>query len=267
MPVLQRPDGVEIHWEARGEGPTVALAAYWNYLPGVYGEFLDNLAADHRVVTYDARGTGASTRQGPHDMDTGADDLAAVIEAAGAPAVVVAVSDSCNRAVRVGAGRPDLAAAVLAGGAAPISLEELAETEALVASPTVVKAFTEQLETDYRGGLRSLLAPANPQMSEEEVRERVARQVEYCPSETAGARLRAWAGDDPLPYGQEMGARLTMFFGAEVAGPWFPRGETMVELLGRLLPEMRRVELQNGLVSAPELAAARVRELSVSLRA
>ena len=60
------------------------------------------------MARYDARGTGESTRAGPHDIETSAADLAAVIERAAAPAVVITVGDGLNRALRVAAQHPDL---------------------------------------------------------------------------------------------------------------------------------------------------------------
>ena len=61
---LQRPDGVEIHWEEQGQGPLVVVVhqLLWSF-PQVYAELIGDLARDHRVVTYDARGCGASTRR------------------------------------------------------------------------------------------------------------------------------------------------------------------------------------------------------------
>ena len=41
---------------------------------------MDLLAEHHRVVTYDLRGIGSSSAQGPYDMETDAEDLAALIE-------------------------------------------------------------------------------------------------------------------------------------------------------------------------------------------
>jgi pimeloyl-ACP methyl ester carboxylesterase len=107
VPLLEREDGVGIHWEERGEGPLVVLAPYAIFHPSVYDPVATDLATDHRVVRYDDRGTGESSRQGPYDMHTGAADLMEVIEAAGSPAVIVGLGDSCHRAVRACAERPD----------------------------------------------------------------------------------------------------------------------------------------------------------------
>ena len=46
----------------------------------MFDGLIDDLVTDHRVVTYDLRGSGQSTRQGPYDVDTDAADLAALIE-------------------------------------------------------------------------------------------------------------------------------------------------------------------------------------------
>jgi pimeloyl-ACP methyl ester carboxylesterase len=80
MARLERPDGVELHWDQRGEGPLVVLAPYWSGHPGVYEALLADLARDHRVVTWDARGTGESTRTGPYDMETDCSDLEAIVD-------------------------------------------------------------------------------------------------------------------------------------------------------------------------------------------
>src|SRR5919109_4834608 len=119
MARLERPDGVELHWEKRGEGPLVVMAPYWSGHPGVYEGLVSELARDHHVVTWDARGTGGSTRAGPYDMKTDCADLEAIIEQAGKAAVVICTADGANRGVRVAARRPDLVAAVAALGTAP----------------------------------------------------------------------------------------------------------------------------------------------------
>jgi pimeloyl-ACP methyl ester carboxylesterase len=113
VPDIERDDGVVIHWEQAGEeGPLVLLTSYWSMHPSVYDPIIAELEGDHRVVRYDDRGAGESTKQGPYDLDTAAADLAAVIEAAGPPAVIVAQADGTNRAVRVAHERPELVSAI-----------------------------------------------------------------------------------------------------------------------------------------------------------
>jgi hypothetical protein len=101
MPQLARPGGVMIHWDGLGSGPLVLLAPNANSEPSVYDPLEAELIGDHRVMRYDDRGTGASDRAGPFDMETGADDLEAVFEQAGAPGVVVTIGDAVHPAARV----------------------------------------------------------------------------------------------------------------------------------------------------------------------
>ena len=46
------------------------LVPYWSGQPGVFEGFLSNPSRDHRIVTWDARGTGDSTHEGPYDVET-----------------------------------------------------------------------------------------------------------------------------------------------------------------------------------------------------
>src|SRR3954454_21524287 len=108
MAELGRPDGVSIHYEVRGDGPLVALASYWSWNPGVFTDLLAELERDHRVLTYDMRGCGGSTRRGPYDLETDCGDLEALLETVGGPATLIAVTDSANRGAKVAARRPDL---------------------------------------------------------------------------------------------------------------------------------------------------------------
>jgi pimeloyl-ACP methyl ester carboxylesterase len=261
VPTLTRDDGVEIHWEERGDGPLVILASYWQSLPSVF----DNLIAElggHRVVTYDARGTGRSTRRGPYDMETSAGDLAAVAEASGGGAMVVAVVDASNRAVRVADAHPELVSTVVAAGTPPVSRDLFRDSDSLAASDNVIEAFLEMLESSYRGALRALVPAANPQMSEEEVDRRIDEQAEYSPREVAVAGARAWVEDDPVEAARRIGERLLVVYSEEMAGPWLPPGSEMAEIVGRALPKARLIEVADGIVSRPDLTAAVVREVT-----
>lgn len=267
MPFIERPDGVKIHWEESGSGPLVVLALYVNSHPSTYDPLAAELGGDHRVVRYDDRGTGASDRTGPYDMETGAADLEAVIEEAGGPAVVVTLADTTHRAVRVAARRPDLVDALILPGGSPAGRKELAGSEAMVASDSVVDAFLSMGERDYRGALRTVVAAANPQMSEDEVRERVQLTVDYLPQETAVARWRAWADDDTSEAGRECGDRLWLLYSEDMSGGWFPAGEEGRRLARRLFPAAHVEEVEDGMVSRPDLIAGVVRRVTSKPRA
>src|SRR5579859_4985224 len=85
MPKVRVEEGVEIAWESRGEGdPAVLLimglggrAADWNDV------FVDALARDRRVVLFDNRGTGTSSKpEPPYTLARMTDDAIAVLDAA-----------------------------------------------------------------------------------------------------------------------------------------------------------------------------------------
>ena len=262
MPRAESPDGTELHWEERGEGPAVIVTPHAWALPELFEPLADELARDHRVILYDARGTGGSSRRGPHDMDTGAEDLAAVIEdAGGAPAVAVGMADSANRAIRTAAARPDVVGGVVSL-AAPIGRERIEDTDSLVASPMVVDAFIEMVAKDYRGGMRPLLAAANEQMSEDEMRERMDRQIAHVPQDVAVERLRAWAGDDAVEEARALGDRLWLLTSPVTAGPWFPSSEVLHDVLAKLIPDAHLEEIEDGIVSRPDLTAEVVRRIT-----
>src|SRR5215212_623072 len=266
MPRLERGDGVELHWEKRGEGPLVILAPYWSGHPGVFEDLLGDLARDHEVVTYDARGTGSSTGAGPYDMATDCADLEAVIDAMGSDAVLLALADGANRTTRVGAARPDLVAAVITLGTPPLDRGALGGADGMIASDTVVEAFFDLLETDLRPAMRTVLRANNPQMEEEELGERVRFQVDYSPLEPTLARVRAWAQDDPLDAARELGGRLWILAAEDTGGPWLPPRADTERLIAKLLPDARMRRLEAGPLSRPDLTADMVRQVRAELR-
>jgi pimeloyl-ACP methyl ester carboxylesterase len=269
VPELERPDGAKIHYEVRGEeGPPAIFTPHWTWSPGVWAELLDDLARDHRLITYHLRGTGQSSRVGPYDMETDVGDLEAVVEQIGGPALVFGTADSSNRAVRVGAGRPDLVSAVVCFGAGPISRAELGEREAMLSSDSVVSAFIDTFERSYRAGLRTLVEATNPQMSEEQLRERVDAQAEFSPQDATVARLRVWVADDPVEAARSLGDRLWIFSAGSVAGPWLPDRDELERMTAKSLPDAHlKPAVEPGPVSAPGPTADAMREVSAPLRA
>ena len=261
MPRASASDGVGLHWEERGAGPTVLLVSHWTLHPMLWGPLIAELENDHRVVRYDDRGTGESDRVGPYDLGTGAADLEAVAEAAGGgPAVAVGLMDGTNKAARVAARRPDLISHVVGAGGAPIGRRVLSASDAMIGSNTVVGAFMQQLETDYRSAIRGIVESANPQMPQDEVRARVAGQVAHVPLEAAAARVSEWADDEASEGpGRELGDRLVVLLSTHITAGWWPGPEIMEPILHRHFPEavVRRVE--NGIISRPDLTAAEIR--------
>jgi hypothetical protein len=137
----------------------------------------------------------------------------------------------------------------------------------MAASDTVVNAFLSMCETDYRGALRSLVTAGNPQMSEDEIRERVRMQADYQSQETTVARLRAWVDDDAVEDGRACGDRLWLLSAESIGGGWFPAGREAMELSRRLFPDAHVERIEDGIMSRPDATAAVVRRVTAPLRA
>jgi pimeloyl-ACP methyl ester carboxylesterase len=267
MPRLTVDDGVELHYSERGSGPLVVLVSYWSFHPSVFGPISDELAGDHRVLSYDDRGTGLSTRRGPYDLDTATADLVAVIEATGEPATLICSADGANRGVRAATARPELVEGVIAVGGAPLGRDKFTGIDVLASSEGVVEALLAQVETDYKGTLRGILAATNTQMDEAELRARIDAQVEHVPQEAAAARLRIWAHDEPLELALATSDRLWVLVSEIQTGGWFPAGRQLAEVVARELPDARLVAVSDGMVSRPDETAAVVREITAAIRA
>jgi pimeloyl-ACP methyl ester carboxylesterase len=261
MPHVERPDGARLHLEGTGDGATIVLAPYWSGHPTVFAGLIADLARDHRVITWDARGTGESTRAGPHDIETDCDDLEAILEHLGGAAGVIGVANACNAVVHVAARRPELVDTAFALGAGPFSRAEFASTEGMIGSDSVIAAFLEMLQRDYRGALRTVIAATNPQMSEEEIRERVDLQVAYCPQEAAATRVREWADDDPTESAAGLGDRLWIVSAPDVAGPWLPSMEERRRIIAQTMPNahFEATDEESGPVSRPDVVANLIR--------
>jgi hypothetical protein len=103
--------------------------------------------------------------------------------------------------------------------------------------------------------------------SEEELRERVRSQIEYCPPEAAIPLFEAWFADDATSWAREIGDRLWAIYSDEMGGPWFPPARELKAVIRRQLPEARMSEVADGIVSRPDLTAAIVRQVTAGARA
>jgi pimeloyl-ACP methyl ester carboxylesterase len=262
MPGVERPDGVEIHWDGQGRGPLVFIAhqILWSY-PKVYAELISDLVRDHRVVTYDPRGCGLSSRRGPYDAETDAADLLAVVEAAGGDAVALAVGYGYNLVARVAADRRDLISDVLSvqpAAAAMLPRSELKDSGVIAASDSVIEMLMTMLSTDPRTALRTVVAATNPELGENQLRERVERVSAYISAEAALDRAQAWLQDDPSEQARVLGDRLWILHGE--AEPLFEGA--LAARVAELYPKAHLEQNPGGPISRPELTAAWVRRLT-----
>ena len=261
MAELRIDDGVVLHWDERGvqDGPLLVAATQFSAPPSVFEGLWADLARDHRLVTYDLRGVGESTRVGPYDLDRDARDLAQLIEGvADDRATVIAFGDGANRGVRAAVDHTDLISHVVGPAGNPLGREAARGATGLASSAGVLALLQEQITRDYRAAIRTIVSSANPDWDEETVRQRVELNVEYCPQDAAAARLANWINDEALEHSRTLGDRLWII--THDNNPWFPR-----ELSGRtreLVPEARVIELDDGPITRPDLHAAVIREAS-----
>jgi non-heme chloroperoxidase len=131
MSTITTDDGTELYYKDWGEGPAVTFSHGWPLSADAWdGQMLFLAEHGFRTVAHDRRGHGRSSQPSSgNDMDTYADDLAAVIEALGLDDVtVVGHSTGCGEVTRyLGRhGTARVSRAVLISGVPP----HLAPTEA-----------------------------------------------------------------------------------------------------------------------------------------
>jgi pimeloyl-ACP methyl ester carboxylesterase len=68
VPLTENADGTTLHWHEWGSGPCVLVAGIAYGYPAMVRGLVADLAADHRVLLPDLRGTGRSSRHGPYDL-------------------------------------------------------------------------------------------------------------------------------------------------------------------------------------------------------
>jgi len=79
-----RSDGVALHYETAGDGPTLAFVGDVGFGAWQWAWQFDALAGPFEALVYDLRGTGRSDApDGPYDVATLVGDLEAVLSAAG----------------------------------------------------------------------------------------------------------------------------------------------------------------------------------------
>jgi non-heme chloroperoxidase len=136
MSTIKTKDGTEIYYKDWGSGPVVTFSHGWPLNADAWdGQMLFLAQNGFRCVAHDRRGHGRSTQASSgNDMDTYADDLAAVIEALDLSAITMIGHSTGGGEVaryigRHGTGR--VAGAVLIGAVPPGLLKTPANPEGL----------------------------------------------------------------------------------------------------------------------------------------
>ena len=109
--------GARLHTEVRGSGPLLVCVVGGNGDPTVFGPLADILASRWTVLTYVRRGFVRSPLDGgvgPDKLGDDVEDLAALIEHHGGPAVVLGSSSGAIVVLELLVRRPDLMRAAVA---------------------------------------------------------------------------------------------------------------------------------------------------------
>src|SRR5438477_373642 len=86
---------------------------------------------------------------------------------------VSSTSGTSPRSSLLGAARPDLVrSVVITGTAPPLGSRELIGVEGFAGSTEVIDGLVQLIESDYRTAVRAVLSGTNPEMSEDELRDR-----------------------------------------------------------------------------------------------
>jgi 3-oxoadipate enol-lactonase len=169
-------DGGALAWESAGEGPDVVFLHPGLWDGRVWDEQFGVFSRTYRVLRFDFRGYGRSSRPEPGRSYSHVDDLEAVMDAA-----------SVERTALVGCSM---------GGSTAIdfALEYPSRVSALVLASSGMNAFDDRLTPEEEAELELLDAPVVEAMEAGDI-ERAER-----------ARLRTWA---PLGTEDEAGRRIS----------------------------------------------------------
>jgi len=115
--------GTPIAWATAGEGPRLLVLPGWVSSLEVLASgrdprssLMERLARRLQVVLFDRRGTGLSGGEADFGLDASVEELRTVVEAAGAPASLLAMSGAGPIALALAADRPDLVSRLVLHG-------------------------------------------------------------------------------------------------------------------------------------------------------
>lgn len=251
MPMLVRPDGINLYWEEAGDGPGILICNMFNLAP--LDRLVEELAGERRVVSYEPRGLGRSTKRGPYGLETGVADVEALLEDAGPVEVALGIGDGAHRAMRLADARPDLVDRVVITSTALGPTDDGEETPGFAGSTQVLSALMSLLRRDYRSGLRSMVGGSGSFGDDEEAaRDRVEALAAATPQEAAVGYLEEWIRAGSIDVARSLGSRLTVL--AYGGNDWFPLA--MYEEMREHLTEACFEVAEDGPMNRPDLAAA-----------
>jgi pimeloyl-ACP methyl ester carboxylesterase len=156
MQTVTSSDGTEIAFERSGSGPALIIVGGALADHSFYAPLADELRRHFTVYTYDRRGRGQSGDTSPYAVEREVDDLAALIDHAGAPVAVYGHSAGAALALRAAAGDLPIAKLVLAD---PPFTPHGEDDEAATAEFAEEAARIQELHDngDHRGSVKLFL--------------------------------------------------------------------------------------------------------------
>jgi pimeloyl-ACP methyl ester carboxylesterase len=190
--VVAAPDGVPIHYSVTGEGPDVVLVHCWSCDASYWDATVAALAPDHRVVTVDLAGHGASgLERTQYTMAAFAQDVVAVMAAVDVQAAVLVGHSMGGKVV------------VFVADAAPERVRGLIGVDTLhnVQDPYTreqIDAYVASWGDDFPGHVQTFIRSMFPAGADSADVARVAADMAAAPREIAtSAFLEMYACDLP----------------------------------------------------------------------
>ncbi|MDP1631912.1 MAG: alpha/beta hydrolase [Caulobacter sp.] len=149
--------GVRIHWQARGAGTPLLLVMGHRYSSALWYPLLDALAAKHRVIWFDNRGTGETDTVKGFAVSDMTDDALAVMDAAGVErAHVFGVSMGGVIVLDLAVRAPERVISLTVGASGILSAEKPRMPKILLAlyylPPSILKRLTPSRDGDQGYG-------------------------------------------------------------------------------------------------------------------
>ena len=244
MPYIQLPDGVPLYYEDHGAGKPILLLPGWTVTTGFWQRQIADLSRDHRVLTFDLRGAGASgkTPDG-HTLSGYAADLARFLteknlEGVTLVAWAMGVSVSVHYLAAPGSSRVsrfvwvDHSPRFFANPDWPFGLSG-------DFSPQALDAILHQLRHDRRAATLDMLKIMFPNGLSASEEEWMYGEMLKTPTEVAITMLAAVAGTDLRPLLPDLKLPVLLVNGSLSAVPHEVGG-----WLEKHLPEGRRLVLE-----------------------
>ena len=206
-----------------------------------------------------ARLRRARARDGPFDIATDAEDLLALIHELGPPAVAFAAGHGVDVTIRAATIDRDAVRAFVTPGIVTALREHLEGTEGFAASETVTEMLVEQLRRDPRAAVRATVGSLNPQLDEDALRARVDETLAYTSPETTLERIESWLARREPARGAACARRPA---GDRLAAGRLVAGRVRFRACASSCRRRGSIEVEDGPLSRPDLAAAVVREMS-----